>query len=416
MKALLFTEGGRKFGFGHLSRCLALYQAFRERNIKVKIIVDGDATVDCFLKGIKHKKISWIKNQKNTINQLKNIDIVAIDSYTAPLDLYEKISKLVKIAVYIDDYKRLNYPKGIVVNPSIYGDKLHYPKREGISYLLGSNYIILKKEFWKVPKKKVNKEIKKVLITLGGKNDSDFINKLINFLKKRFNFAFTAVDTENNTLKTKEMLNLMLKTDVCISGGGQTTYELARVGVPTIGVCLADNQRGNLNGLKRKGFLRYAGNYREKKLFGNIAIALKFFQPQAVRDKKSIIGKNLIDAKGAKRIAQKTLITTVNDNQDFYLRRANKNDCRDLWLWRNNSKVRKYSFNQKAVSYKDHRFWFGVKLKDKTTKIYIAESKKKGKIVQVRFEINLAKQAYINSNLNPKFFNKGLGSQVIKSA
>ena len=51
------------------------------------------------------------------------------------------------------------------------------------------------------------------------------------------------------------MLNLMLKSDICISGGGQTTYELARVGVPTIGICLAENQKNNLMGWKSLGFI-----------------------------------------------------------------------------------------------------------------------------------------------------------------
>ena len=418
MKVVFLTEGGKDFGFGHLTRCLALYQAFRERSIAAKVIINADSTINCFLKEIKYKKINWIKRQRDVFKQIKDTDIAVIDSYIAPLDFYKKVSSLVKVPVYIDDYKRLNYPKGIVVNPSIYGDRLHYSKREGTSYLLGNHYIILKKEFWKIPKKKVNKEIKRVLITLGGKNDSHFINELVSFLKKRFNFEFMVVDAQKNILGTKEMLNLMLKADICISAGGQTTYELARVGVPTIGVCFAGNQQGNLDGLKRKGFLRCVGNYREKKLFFNIATAIRFFQPQTVREKKSVIGRSLIDARGPGRIVQKILAAAIikNNQENFYLRRVNKNDCRDLWLWRNSSKVRKSSFNQKVVNYKTHSLWFSIKLKDKRIKMYIAENSKKEKIGQVRFESNLAKQAYINTNLNPKFFNKGLGSKIIKAA
>lgn len=418
MKVVFLTEGGKSFGFGHLTRCLALYQSFRERNITAIIIVNGDSTINCFLKGIKYKKINWIKKQKSILEELKDIDIAVIDSYIAPLDFYKKVSKLVKIAVYIDDYKRFNYPKGIVVNPSIYGDSLRYPKREDVSYLLGNNYTIVQRKFREIPKKKINKEIKKVLITLGGKDNYDFINKLVSFLKKKFDFEFILVDAQKDTLSTKEMLNLMLKADICISGGGQTTYELARVGVPTIGICFADNQRGNLEGFRRKDFLKYAGNYREKDLLVNIEDAIRFFQSQTIRERKSIIGRGLIDAKGAGRVVDKILTDAIikNNQQDFYLRRVNKNDCRDLWLWRNHPEIRKYSFSQEALRYKDHNDWFDKKLKDKKVKMYIAENRKKGKIGQIRFESNSTQQACINVNLNPKFFNKGLGGKIIEVA
>ena len=143
----------------------------------------------------------------------------------------------------IDDYNRIDYPKGIVVNPSICGDKLDYLRKSDTIYLLGKDYIILRKEFWNVPEKKISKKIKNVLITFGGMNNYDLANKIGDYLKEKFNIKIYIVNVKNNKLTAKEMLNLMLESDVCISGGGQTTYELARVGVPTIGICLAENQK-----------------------------------------------------------------------------------------------------------------------------------------------------------------------------
>ena len=46
MKVSFLTEGGREIGFGHLTRCLSISQAFEEQGITPEfIIVDGDDSI-----------------------------------------------------------------------------------------------------------------------------------------------------------------------------------------------------------------------------------------------------------------------------------------------------------------------------------------------------------------------------------
>ncbi len=302
MQVRIITEAGRNIGFGHLTRCIALYQAFEEFNISPEIIVNGDLTVDFLLKNIRFRKLNWLKQKNQIFKELKEVDILIIDSYLADLEFYKTTSEKVRIPVYIDDYKRINYPKGIVINPSIYGDRLNYPENKNIKYLLGKNYIILRKEFWKIPEKKVNKKIKNVLITFGGMDHSRIIHKIENFLKKNFNFNIFAIYGRQIILSANQLLNLMLKTDLCISGGGQTTYELARVGVPTIGICLAQNQKYNIEGWIRSGFIEYAGNWNDKDLINNIFDKTLILESYLERKERSTIGQKQVDGKGTKRI------------------------------------------------------------------------------------------------------------------
>ena len=307
MKALILTEAGKSIGFGHLTRCIGLYQGLKEKNIDAKIIVNADSTVKHLLKGIRYKRFNWLKNRETIFRGLKNIDIAIIDSYLADLDFYKKISEIVKIPVYIDDYKRLNYPKGIVINPSIYGDKLNYPKKDDVRYLLGKDYIILRKEFWNVPKKKINKEIKNVLITFGGmKSHQDLAKKLAKHLKNKFNFDIYVVEPNKN-FTAKDMLKLMLESDLCISGGGQTTYELARVGVPTIGICFAENQLNNLVYGEKEGYLKFAGWFNDSALENKISsiIMNSIYNEFVLMSEKS---RNIVDGKGVKRILNVLLL------------------------------------------------------------------------------------------------------------
>jgi spore coat polysaccharide biosynthesis predicted glycosyltransferase SpsG len=96
----------------------------------------------------------------------------------------------------------------------------------------------------------------------------------------------------------------MLKADLCISGGGQTTYELARVGVPTIGICFAENQLNNLIYGEKEEYLKFVGWYDEE----NLIIALENIIKELDYNKRKIMnrkGKAMIDGIGVKNIVRK---------------------------------------------------------------------------------------------------------------
>jgi RimJ/RimL family protein N-acetyltransferase len=125
-------------------------------------------------------------------------------------------------------------------------------------------------------------------------------------------------------------------------------------------------------------------------------------------------GRNLVDTQGIKRIIN--IITKGNIEEKeviFTLRPVEKKDCYDLWKWRNHPEVRKWCFNSENIIYSFHKEWFENKLNDENTLIYIAENNKKDKLGQVRIETNQKRKSYININLNPRFFNKGMGSKLI---
>ena len=69
---------------------------------------------------------------------VENADIIFVDLYTADYNLYEKISNMVKTAIYFDDVIRANYPRGFVLNGAILAEQMLYPKRKEVTYLLGA--------------------------------------------------------------------------------------------------------------------------------------------------------------------------------------------------------------------------------------------------------------------------------------
>lgn len=306
VKVLILTEGGKDTGFGHTARCLALYQGFKHKGIIAEIIVNGDESVRNIFGNIKYTNINWVVKKEEVVKIVKDYNIVIIDSYLADLDFYKTISNIVETPVYIDDLKRLDYPKGIIVNPSIAGGKLKYSFKKWHRYLLGKEFVILRKVFWHVPDKNVKKNIKNILISFGGKDNSSLIYAIREYLRSKGNFNIDIKDANQNKATAKEMVKSMLKADVCISGGGQTIYELARIGVPTIGICLAKNQLLNLKECSQIGLLDFIGWYNDNRLMSRIEMALEGFDYKK-RLKMNQVCKKYIDGKGSKRITKEIL-------------------------------------------------------------------------------------------------------------
>ena len=324
MKIYVLTEVGEDIGFGHFTRCMALCQGFKEKALPAKMIANGYILAHDLLKDIDVEFFNWIENDELLLNLLVDSDIIIIDSYLADYQLYRKISNLKKTTVYFDDTQRMSYPPGIVLNCAVCAEKKSYQEREGFKKLLGCDFAPLRQDFWDVPSKVIKERMRDILITFGGACQASDVESLLGFLAGRFDgFTYHVVlgnkvcgDCDSkmcddvkiySNLTGSDMCRLMLACDVCISGGGQTTYELARVGVPTIGICLAENQRANLEAWSKKGFLSYVGWYNEKDLFNRIGGAIDKLIPVEERVKASQIGTGFIDGQGVKRIVDSIL-------------------------------------------------------------------------------------------------------------
>lgn len=299
---MIVTEGGSKIGFGHITRCIGIYQAFKEIGAQPEFIINADDTVRHLLKNIKYKMLNWIKEEDQFLRLLKGTDIVVVDSYLADLSFYKKVSCAVRLAVYLDDNKRLRYPRGILVNGQIYAHKLNYPRDGDITYLLGARYIPLRKEFWTLRKKTLVKKIRNVLITFGGSANVRLMRSIASIVEHEFCVKPVTIGTIKRVTGAK-MLSLMKGCDICISGGGQTTYELARCGIPTIGIGFADNQLLNLRAWSQKGFLEVAGFYDYINLADEVKKRLKALT-YGKRMRMSRLGSGCVDGQGSRRIVK----------------------------------------------------------------------------------------------------------------
>lgn len=322
MNAFILTEGGRGVGFGHMARCKAICEAFKEKEIFPVFIINDDSGIRSALRGEKNIVFDWLKEKKKLFKIISGADAIIIDSYLASFDLYNKISKIAKLGVYIDDNNRISYPRGAVVNGSIYAKGLRYPARKDILYLLGMDYVPLRKEFWNATTNKINKNVKSVMVTFGGDDIQNMTPKVLKVLSAYYprliknivigsGFksmkAIKKIKDKNTRLiiepDAKEMKRLMLGSDIAISAGGQTLYELARIGIPAIVVAIAGNQLNNIKAWRRTGFIEYAGWHNDDSTLRRLRKHMGKLFEYDKRILHSRNGRKFNSANGAGRIA-----------------------------------------------------------------------------------------------------------------
>ena len=300
MKVVFLTEGGSRTGFGHITRCVSLCEVFEEKGISPEFIVNGDDRILGLLKGKRYKMLDWLKDMGGFLKIINKADIVIIDSYLAGISFYVEISRHARVPVYIDDNKRIDYPPCIVVNGAIYAMELDYPASKDFSYLLGPEFLPMRREFLNVGNKIIKEKIRNILITLGGEGHAEVIAKLKDFVLSRL--SNVEVEIVDGNRGAEDMVRLMLAADMAISAGGQTLYELARTGTPTLGICMADNQIRNLKGWSKYEFLKYCGWYDSPKLFKRLDRAIMSIQDKTVREGMKKVGQSFVDGKGAHRV------------------------------------------------------------------------------------------------------------------
>ncbi|EMY61090.1 hypothetical protein [Leptospira terpstrae] len=276
MKYVIFTEALKETGLGHLGRCTALAEILLEKGCNdVSIVIDTDNSFPDWSYSFPVYKENWKDIQ--TLEKLftefsiekseKNL-VVYIDSYLAPVSIYEELNKYSQELVCIDDYHRISYPLGsTILNPGFPGLFINYDKSK-YKVITGKNEVLLRtpfRESFETPKR--NHPPCKVLITLGGSDPHLYSEVFLNLLCKEFpdlekhlvigpgflNGKELVSLSDSNTslyknLSALEMRDLMLKMDFAITAGGQTTYELDRCGVPMLMIKTAENQSGNIRG------------------------------------------------------------------------------------------------------------------------------------------------------------------------
>ena len=322
------TEGGKNFGFGHITRCLSITNIFQQYGYTVFFLINGD---DSIVPLFKRKPVifNWLENMSRLLESIKTSSIVLIDSMNITDGQILEIERLAKKIIFIDDEKRRNIlDSGFVVDWTILSDKKNhfYPKKENVTYLLGSKYTPLRPEFSCAIKNPIKEGVGSVMVSFGGidlRNLSPIILKKLNeFLpncKKNIVIGngFTNIkDIEkykdkNTTFvfnaNTSKMIDLMQTTDLAIASGGQTLYELVKIGTPTIAILLVENAKDDTMGWHEVGSVDNIGWGNDENLVLNLKKSIELLKDKNTRQRMQDKGAPYTTPNGAVNLVNRVL-------------------------------------------------------------------------------------------------------------
>lgn len=343
MKIAFRVDGGKSIGMGHIMRCLSLANEFRKKGVEVyfiskyyegieKIEENKFYTVKLPCDDIDSSKIfDYGDNQTLDEEALKIVEILKkydistliVDSYNVSEKYLLKLKENLKILTYIDDINSFSYPVDILVNGNSFAIDVEYKKYfESEKLLLGSKYNLIRSEFKNLPKRKISKEVRSIMITTGGSDPDGVLIKTVREILKDDYFNNISLNLvvgsgfsnkeeiyllgeENKYIRIYEnpssISEIMLNSDIAISSGGSTLYELCSCGTPTLAFIYADNQLPLVEKLSNSGYVVDMGWYNDDlNLLYNLKGLMKDFSK---RIEMSVKGQELVDGNGASRVA-----------------------------------------------------------------------------------------------------------------
>ncbi len=320
-------------GTGHIMRCLTLADSLKEKGVEISFISikeKGNLIQLIEEKGYKVYKLPIKSDEKKTLDILKNqkstIDWLIIDHYNIDTFWETKFNKFVKKIMVIDDLANRKHNCELLLDQNYYLKKNRYKGliSNKCKQLIGPDFALIKKEFLKLRKKLEPRtgKVKQILVFMGGADFTNETSKILKAIKLlnnpgiKFNIVIGPANQYYNKLKKEiakisnavcfyninNMAELMFNADLCIGACGSTTWERLIMGIPSIVIIIADNQKENAESLDKKECIINLGFYNKvtiKNVFTKIEYLIN--NPNIIK-RMSKKAQKIVDGKGTGRV------------------------------------------------------------------------------------------------------------------
>lgn len=306
MKVVFRADASLQIGTGHVMRCLTLARGLSVRgheclfvtrlhpgNLSERIVEEGFSVYSLELprapekQGSKHGYAGWLGvSQREDADECASIiesvqpDWVVVDHYALDVEWEKAIEGSVQVMV-IDDLADRNHSCDLLVDQTYKRQSADYrtlvPERAEL--LCGSEYALLRQEFYEHRARSLNQresgKFDHLLVTMGGIDNDNATASVLNALKSSRlpeQCKITVVMGANAPwlqsvqeaasqlpwptdvrIGVDDMAELMAESDLAIGAAGATSWERCCLGLPTVMIVLAENQRMVARGLARAG-------------------------------------------------------------------------------------------------------------------------------------------------------------------
>lgn len=299
MRVIFRCDASVSIGYGHVMRCLTLADKMHEGGWVCSFCVSRE-TLEAmsFLEG-RGFPLHVFENDSDDLAHLNNLlvaekaDLLIIDHYGRDVEFESAMRKSVPLIVVIDDLADRHHDCDILIDQTFGRSADDYKSLtpHNCKILTGTDYAMLAPQYMELRQKALEKrqengEVENILVSLGGTNlhnCTDFVLTALEECKgKSLSIDVVLGASAQNLEDIKEhiqninnaglhqvklhisinnMHELMLKADLAIGAGGTTSWERCCLGLPTIVIELADNQKLAIKKLEEQGAIINLGHH-----------------------------------------------------------------------------------------------------------------------------------------------------------
>jgi UDP-2,4-diacetamido-2,4,6-trideoxy-beta-L-altropyranose hydrolase len=341
-RILFFADAGPEVGGGHVMRCLTLARALAERGAECAFVESRAAAPILRRFGWQAQSLLAMSGASDLAGLLayaRDIadrfqpDIVVFDHYGARDGQEASLKRELRRIVVLDDLANRKHYCDLLVDPG-YGRRaeayrLFAPPHAAL--LTGPAYALVRPEFASARQRAMSRRAKhgpaaRVLVALGMTDIGGVTERVVRALVPALDDVRldVVIGSEAASLPglrqlaagdrrvrlwvdDAEMATLTADADIAIGAGGSSVWERAVVGLPSVTVILADNQRVMIEHMADAGFTRGldadAPDFEARlvdawrRLAGDAALRWRLTQRSA----------DLCDGAGASRVADAVL-------------------------------------------------------------------------------------------------------------
>ncbi len=457
------VDATSQIGTGHFMRCLTLADALRKSDAQIRFVSRGlPAYLNDMLKArsielvplgsadteegggdLAHSNwlgTSQVQDASDSAEALadRKWDWLVVDHYALDARWESAMRGSAGKIMAIDDLADRPHDCDLLLDQNLVADMAHrYDGKtpDHCGRMLGPEYALLQPQYAELHPRVPPREgpVRRVLVYFGGADTDNLTGKAVAaFIRLgradiMLDVVINPVSPHAPSLRQQasgcaqivlrdglpSLAPLMVQADLALGAGGATSWERCCLGLPTLVITLAENQKPIAAELDRLGLINWLG-HKDQVDDAGLAQALKKVFDAGLSPEWSEHCQRQVDGWGVKRVAG---ILMLNAQTKLKARLARLDDEPLILQWANDPLVRQNAFASEAIDSTTHRTWFRKRLRDpEHCRLYVVETTDEGfPVGQVRFERS-GEAWEIGYALDARARGRSLGKSLLQTA
>lgn len=330
-RAIFVTAASPQIGGGHVLRCLALAEELKMLGVEARFATDR-LTLDTvgLLGASPFDVIETAPAEAYQHAAARETDIVILDGYAFDRAVEERWQGLAKTLVAIDDLASRPHACDVLVDHAAGRDAAEYAGLVplGCAVLAGPSYALLRPQFAALRARALvrrrSQAPRRMLIAMG-LTDVGGVTRLAVEGVRRTGLGLSIDVVTGRTaeslpwlrdqaqagalqlhvdLDALGMADLMAEVDIAIGSGGGTSLERCCLGLPSLVIMVADNQRSSVSNLVRAGAVTLVGMLAEATPEQIAASLAALVGDRAALERQARAAAAVVDGEGARRASR----------------------------------------------------------------------------------------------------------------